>query len=193
MAHLLLSGTTGDYALGADNAAYDTAGSIDVRADIEPDAVNVTQYVVSRFNGVDNLWRLFLANTSLAGRYISAGGSTENVTVNTLITAGNRWQVRWVIDFGASEFRGYYRANSAGSIALSSDTGWTASSSNPDAIAITDLKQGADPIAVGATGATGASPFAGKMYRVQMYHGTSASGTLVFDADFSDPTTWTFS
>lgn len=184
-------GSNGTAATAPDLAAYDTAGDIDVRLDVAPDTYTGTFYLMSRYNS-GFLWRLGTANGVQNGRIYDSGSTVENLTgvaipANLLVSAGDRIHLRWQIDFGGNvTFYGRDVATAAAND-LSSDSNWT--QLDQDALTNTDLKQGADYIAVAAQGGADTGGQAGYYYRAMFIHGTSyASGTVQFDADFTSLT-----
>ena len=182
---LYLSGGSGDFCSLPDLAAYDTAGSIDVRLDVAPDVLNVVQYWISRAS-TTYLWRFFLSSKALAARIWDSGSTADNLDTGTITAnAGDRIHLRAVINFTAGNMEGYFRGAVAAAVNdLDSDSNWTSTASSPDALVAADLKQGTDPIQIGAVG--GAPSLAGYLYRALFYHGTNSTGTKQMDVDFTD-------
>lgn len=196
MAYLSVSGTN-SWAEAAHNAAYNEASILDVRAEIDFDAyTGAIQSIVSRRVGsaAQSQFQFFLgASAELSMRIYDAAGPTETTLSNSgtgvTATPGTPIQVRVVVDCGSNTCDYYTRATGT---ALTSDSGWSQLGTQKTAGGAAALNQPSScPIEIGAT-VDGQLEATGKFYRVVIKKGATSGGTLVFDADFSDTTTWTF-
>lgn len=202
MAHLLLAAAA-DSANAADAAVLDVTGDIEVIMRLAADdwTPASTAYPFSKWDttiGNHGSWRFgYYTNggqTRLA-LIISADGSstTANLqpTINITPTNGVAYWLRFTLDVdnGAAD--------------ADCDFYWSSTDTNdPDAVVWTQIGatvnagstlsifSGNAEVVMGGFNGGAANPFIGKFYRAQIYDGIA--GTLVFDADPSDPTTWTY-
>lgn len=196
MAYLRLEGASGDYASAADSAATSITGDIDVRVRVAlddwiPSANNVL--ICKDENAPLRSYRLTVAATS--GRLFFYWSTDGTALVNQSTAAGPGFTdgtTHWVrvtldVDNGSSQHVvTFYSAD--GSLENPAPGDW--SQLEQDTVAGTTSIADTDAaVMVGANGPSGFFQNAtGDFYRAQVYDGIA--GTLVFDADPSDPATW---
>jgi hypothetical protein len=192
VAHLLLDGSTNTDADAPYIAAYDITGDLDVRVRCSADDwTPATDFLnpISRWGGAVNVFQLQLRSTGALRvdlRDAAAAAYTAQSTASVGFTDG---QVGWIrftldVDNGASGYDVKFYTSPDGDTPT-----WTQLGATVTGAGVKTLETGSALMTVGSR--TNGGWWAGKIYRAQVYDGID--GTLVFDADFSDPTTWKFS
>jgi hypothetical protein len=192
VAHLLLDGSANTDAVTADLAAHDISGDIDVRVrGSADDWTPVTDFLnpLSRWSGALNSWYLALrSNGRLIFQWKDSGAITRNAT-SSVATGISDGEVGWIratldVDNGAGGCDVTFYTSADGET-----PSWSQLGTVQTQAFTTDILTGTGGIYVGSRFNGGW--WAGKVLRAQVLNGID--GTLVFDADFSDPTTWVFS
>lgn len=187
MAHMLLGGT-GDYAQAPSSVSYDHATQIDVRADVELTSYATEQTMISRFVAPSSsyMWRFDVLSNFVRFLFLNSAGSSSLPQVNcsTVLTAGERIQLRGFVDLTVPVYRVYSRTDGV----VWSASGWTQVGGDVTPT-LTDIRTGTSQV-VRIGQSDGVRYAAGKVYQTGFAIGGAADP--VFDADPSDPTTWTY-
>lgn len=190
MAYMLLPGASGDYARLPDAAVLDESGVLDVRAEVDLDAYSggITQHLITRWTaGSDRLWQFYLVDKRGTFTFRNSVGTfdTPQADADFTVTSGTPVQFRCVVDAPNQTATYYQRAIGT---ALTDDSGWTQVGS-VIATTNTDIRTGSAVAAFGASDNGTVGRATGKYFRGVVKKG--AGGTLIVDADPSDPNTWT--
>lgn len=191
MPHLLLDGTPGSYALAPYRSEYNEPSILDIRVELDLDSYATGQALIGRWSGVSTAspWQFVLSATIPITRFRDAANTQHQIVGSAFtLSAGTRTQLRTTIDIPAAECKFWQRATGT---ALPVDTGWSQVGTTTVLTAANIQQFPGTPIQVGALSDGGTTlPAAGKFYRAVVKKG--AGGTLIFDPNFEDTTTWTF-
>jgi hypothetical protein len=200
MAHLILPGTSGSYAYAADSAVWDSWGSsdLDIRCKIAPDdwASGTVRTVVGRWSNLAaNSFQFNLHSSRfLQAQWIDSTGVlavSSSFGADPGFTDGSPGWIRLTIDCdnGASDsgISFYYSTDATDD---ESAVSWTQLGTTANGGRVTDFPNMGlgHPTEIGSRIQGTSQVLAGDAYRALIYSGIA--GTKVFDADFSDPSTW---
>lgn len=193
MPYLLLDGTSGTFATAPYRSEYNEANVVDLRVEIDYNAYTTGQTLIARWSGVSlaSPWHFILSNATPITRFRDASATQHQIVgSNFTLSAGTRTQLRTTIDIPSAECKFWQRATGT---ALTVDSGWSQVGATA-ALTATEIQQPTEtPIMVGAFNSNGSQlPATGKVYRAVVKKSALSGGTLIFDADFEDTTTWTF-
>lgn len=183
-----LPGVSGNYASTPDSAALSVTGDLDIRVrvlldDWTPSAVNslVSKYVTGTNNRSYRFYISAAGNLVLTWSTDGSGSVSASSSGPTGFTNGRAKWVRVTLD-------GNNGSNQYVATFYTSDDGenWTQFGSAVTNTA-TSIFDGNAPLEVGSFNTGSGQQAAGKFYRVQVLDGID--GTLVFDANFADPST----
>ncbi|MFZ9922747.1 MAG: hypothetical protein ACO3E4_07540, partial [Candidatus Nanopelagicaceae bacterium] len=182
--YVYLPGVASNLMTVPNSAALNITGDIDLRAYIAPDSWTpaAQQTIIAKYTTAGNNRSFMLRlNTNGTLNFIFSsdgiGNSNQNSTVATGFSAGQAYWVRATLDVdnGASgnDFKFFTSING---------TTWTQLGSTITIAGTTSIFAGTSIVEIGVLGSS-TGPFAGKLFRAQIYDGID--GTKVLDVDTS--------
>lgn len=194
MRWLDLPGTTGNRSTTPDSAAVSVTGDLDLRIDaaLVSWASGLSQHFFAKNSGTPNIsYDFILQGSGVLQATISQDGSTSPVNVASTVaigfTAGSRGWARVTVDID----------NGAGGVDVkfwkstdyNADTGtgsWTQiGTTRTVAGALTNIKDGAAQVSVGANNAGTGNLLNGKVYRTLIYSGIDGSRVADFNPNLA--------
>lgn len=177
----LLTAASGDYSSASDSAAFSIGPDFEFEIDVALDdyASGANQYLINKWGAA--------GNRSFRVGFNSVGGFLCHVSVDGTATVFSAAAPLGLTDGTRYVINGEYDADDGGGnrvLTITVDGGSPVTDTDAGTVA-SIFDSSADLEVPSPTAAPG------KYYRARLWDGIG--GTLVFDADFSDPTTWTFS